>query len=500
MIVFAVKQSKFQMFPQFDASDVRIAVKSPNNKTLEETFEIIQSIEKDLLSKKDEFFIKSIDSKAGSRTDSAGNTENLPYVGAITIELEQLKADNFVDKFITPYLSLYYDPDNRPRDKKSMQIAKQVNMFLEKKGYKEKYNLEDLSVVERKVGPIKTDIAIALTHNNKQLIIESIDKLEKELASIKGVHTIYNSISFGIDEIKLKVNQYGLSLGVDETYLGSYLSNLYLLKKKGVAFDDTGMLDIKIKSNSKDDFEAFKNLPITLKDNSVVRLNEIAEFQIIKSFEKVAKENGITNYFVYANVDPKVITATEVLSMLDSKLNEIKDTGVKVALKGEEERKQNLKTDMIAASALAILLIMLSLLYLFNSFRDTFILMSVIPFSFLGVLIWHQVLGLNLSMPSLIGGLGLAGVVINDGIIMMTFLQKAKNIEDVFTQSIKRLRPIILTTITTIFGMMTLMFFPTGQAAIFQPIAIALGFGLAWGTVINLLYLPVLYSFLKRLK
>ncbi len=500
MIVFAVKQSKFQMFPQFDASDVRIAVKAPNNKTLEETFEIIQSIEKDLLSKKDEFFIKSIDSKAGSRTDSAGNTENLPYVGAITIELEQLKADNFVDKFITPYLSLYYDPDNRPRDKKSMQIAKQVNMFLEKKGYKEKYNLEDLSVVERKVGPIKTDIAVALTHNNKQLIIESIDKLEKELASIKGVHTIYNSISFGIDEIKLKVNQYGLSLGVDETYLGSYLSNLYLLKKKGVAFDDTGMLDIKIKSNSKDDFEAFKNLPITLKDNSVVRLNEIAEFQIIKSFEKVAKENGITNYFVYANVDPKVITATEVLSMIDGKLNEIKDTGVKVALKGEEERKQNLKTDMIAASALAILLIMLSLLYLFNSFRDTFILMSVIPFSFLGVLIGHQVLGLNLSMPSLIGGLGLAGVVINDGIIMMTFLQKAKTLEEVFTQSVKRLRPIILTTVTTIVGMLTLMFFPTGQAAIFQPIAIALGFGLAWGTVINLLYLPVLYSFLKRIK
>jgi multidrug efflux pump subunit AcrB len=103
-------------------------------------------------------------------------------------------------------------------------------------------------------------------------------------------------------------------------------------------------------------------------------------------------------------------------------------------------------------------------------------------------------------MPSLIGGLGLAGVVINDGIIMMTFLQKAKTLEEVFIQSVKRLRPIILTTVTTIFGMMTLMFFPTGQATIFQPIAVALGFGLAWGTVINLLYLPVLYSFLKRIK
>jgi hydrophobic/amphiphilic exporter-1 (mainly G- bacteria), HAE1 family len=500
LIFYSIKESKFQMFPQFDASDVTITIKAPNNKTLEETFEIIQSIEKDLLTKKEQFFIKSIDSTTGSRRDSAGNSENLPYVGSITIELEKLKADNFIDKFITPYLSFYYDPNERPRDKKSMQIAKQVGSFLEKQGYKENYDLVDLNVVERKVGPIKTDIAVALTSNDNQKIINSINLLEKELQTINGVHTIYSSISFGIDEIKLKVNSYGESLGVDEGYLGNYLSNLYLLKKKGVAFDSTGMLDIKIKSDLKDDFENFKNLSVTLKNNSVVRLNEIVDFQIVKSFERVAKDNGITNYFVYANVDPKVITASEALKLIESKLELIEAQGVKVSLKGEEERKQTLKTDMMIASALAILLIMLSLLYLFNSFRDTFILMSVIPFSFLGVLVGHQVLGLNLSMPSLIGGLGLAGVVINDGIIMMTFLQKAKDIQEVFSQAAKRFRPIILTTITTIVGMLALMFFPTGQAAIFQPIAIALGFGLAWGTVLNLLYLPILYSVLKRLK
>lgn len=500
IIFYSIKESKFQMFPQFDANDVRIAIKGQNNQTLEETFAIIQQIEKELLAKKDDFFIKSIDSKAGSRQDAAGNTENLPYVGSITIELEKLKPDNFVDQYITPVLSLYYNLDDRPRDKKSMQIAKQVGQFLEKKQFKDKFNLEDLSVVQRKVGPIKTDIAIAITSNNVQQIIQTVDLLENELKTINGVHTIYNSISFGIDEIKLKINQYGLSLGVDEAYLGNYLSNLYLLKKKGVAFDNNGMLDIKIKSDLKDNFENFKHLPITLKDNSIVRLSEIVEFDIIKSFERVAKENGVTNHFVYANVDPKIITASEVLNIIEPTIQNVQNNGIKIKLKGEEERKQTLKTDMLVASGLALLLIMLSLLYLFNSFRDTIILMSVIPFSFLGVLVGHQVMGLNLSMPSLIGGLGLAGVVINDGIIMMTFLQKAKNLKDVFFQAARRFRPIILTTVTTIFGMLALMFFPTGQAAIFQPIAIALGFGLAWGTILNLLYVPIVYSFLKKLK
>lgn len=83
---------------------------------------------------------------------------------------------------------------------------------------------------------------------------------------------------------------------------------------------------------------------------------------------------------------------------------------------------------------------------------------------------------------------------------MMTFLTKAKNIEEVFYYSAKRFRPIVLTTITTIVGLCTLMFFPTGQAAIFQPMAIALGFGLAWGTVLNLVYLPVMYTFVNKLK
>ena len=155
---------------------------------------------------------------------------------------------------------------------------------------------------------------------------------------------------------------------------------------------------------------------------------------------------------------------------------------------------------MLLATALALVLIMLAMLYLFNSFRETFIVMSVIPFSILGVLIGHSLLNLNLSMPSMIGTLGLAGVVINDGIIMMTYLKKAKTIDEIFVRATKRFRPIILTTVTTIVGMLSLILFPNGEAAIFQPIAIALGFGLAWGTVLNLIYLPVLYTLTHKLR
>jgi multidrug efflux pump subunit AcrB len=254
---------------------------------------------------------------------------------------------------------------------------------------------------------------------------------------------------------------------------------------------------MKIQSLSKDNYEAFKNTKIPLSNGSFVSLSDVCEFKVTKSLEQLIKDNGEKNFYIYANVNPKIITSTEVVDQIKPLLKEVKEQGVKLVFKGEAKKKKELQNDMKAAGLLAFTLILISMLYLFNSFRETAILMSIIPFSFLGVLIGHKLLGLNLSMPSIIGALGLAGVVINDGIIMMTYLKKAKNLEEVMQRATKRFRPIILTTVTTLVGMSSLIFFPTGQAVIFQPMAIALGFGLLWGTILNLIYLPVLYSFAR---
>ena len=500
MTVVMVKTSKFQMFPKFDASDVKISIKANPNTKLEDSLKIIREIEDEIMTKKDEFSIRSIDSIAGYRRDSGGNSERFPYVMYMTLELNKLKPSNLLDKYVTPYLSFYYDEEGRTRGEKSQVIAKKLKKFLKQKDFKSKYNLKEISVVERRAGPVKADVKIGLISNDNQKIIVAMDKLSVALNQIDGMKSVANSASFGIDELKLKVNSYGEQLGLDETYIGNYLSNLYLTKKKGVSFDVEEMLDIKIESILKDDYDNFENLEVPLKNGTFVRLSEVVEFNKVRAFEQITKDGGIKNFYIYSNVDPKIITATEVLEKIEPLLEEIKNSGVGIKLKGEAQRKKELMSDMLTASGLAILLIMLSMLYLFNSFRETFILMSVIPFSILGVLIGHAIMGLNLSMPSMIGTLGLAGVVINDGIIMMTYLKKAKSIEQVFYRATKRFRPVILTTITTLIGMSSLIFFATGQAVVFQPVAIALGFGLAWGTILNLVYLPVLYTFSHRLK
>lgn len=495
-----ISDSKFQMFPKFDANDVRITIKANANTTLEEAFEIVSFIEADLMKKTDELYIKSVSSIAGFRKDVGGNTENFPYAMSMTVELQKLVAMNVLDRYITPYLSFQYDDEGRTRELTSDDVSTKLKEFIIKNDYKNRFNLDEIEILERKVGPIKSDVQIGIVTQDNQKAIAAVERLDAKLKSITGIKSASNSLKFGIDEIKVKVNSYGEQLGITESFIGNYLSNLYLLKKKAVSFDEKEMLDIKIKSQNKDDFEAFKNTKVPLSNGSFVSLYEVVELNTLRAFEQLLKDDGIKNFYVFANVNPDIITAEEVLAQIKPILDELKDDGIAIALKGEAEKKAELKRDMLLATALALVLIMLSMLYLFNSFRETFILMSVIPFSILGVIIGHEVLNLNLSMPSMIGSLGLAGVVINDGIIMMTYLKKAKTIDEIFIRATKRFRPIILTTLTTIVGMLSLILFPNGEAAIFQPIAIALGFGLAWGTVLNLIYLPVLYTLTHKLR
>jgi len=500
LIVWGIAQSKFQMFPKFDATTLNITLKANVNTNNETTLHYLKTIEKDLYVNKERFFIQHVGSVAGWRQDSAGNSETYPYVGQIVIELQKLKAQNFIDRFITPTLSFYYDEKGRTRQKKSDQIASEIRAFLEKKAYKKHFKLTDLAVVERKVGPIKSDLKIGLVSNDSQMVMEYAQKIQKALKKVHGIVSVNSSMNYGRDELKMTVNAYGESLGLTEEKIGTLLANAFLERRIALAFDKENLLELKVRSKQKDSLETLKHFQIMLSDGTFISLNDVVTFHTWHSFEKIIKDNGVKNFYLYANVNSKTITASEVLQILHPLLEKAKKAGLTIVLKGEAEKKKELKDDMIIASAVAMLLIMLSLLYLFNSFRETFMMMSVIPFAFLGVLIGNFLLNINLSMPSIIGMLGLSGVVINDGIIMIMNLKKAQTLDEIFLYASKRFRPIILTSITTLIGLSSLVFFPTGQAAIFQPMAVALGFGLAWGTVLNLLYLPVLYTILNEKK
>ena len=500
LIYMGIARSKFQMFQPFDSPSINITFKAKNTTTLEESLAIIQTIEKDLLKEKDRFFINNIISTAGFRRNATNDRERYPYVGYINIDLAKQAPNNFLDKYITPYLSLYYDDVNRIRTVSSQIIAKDIREWLKEKEYTKRFFLNDLRVVEKGMGHVKADIRLGVVSDDYLKALKAVRSIEKALGKIPGLKNYGDNIRQGTDEIKLKINAYGEKLGITEKYIGAYIANLYLSKKVGVIFDDKELLNVKVSSLNKDDFANFKNVQIPLKNGSFVRLSDICDFEKVQSLEMLIKDDGETTFYLYANVDTKIITADEVLEQINPLIQELKAQGLTFKFKGEIEQKRALKTEMILASALAIILIFMSMLYLFNSLRETFIVMSVIPFSLLGVLIGHFIMGLNISLPSLIGALGLAGVIVNDGIIMMTVLKNAEHENDVFALAARRFRPIIITSVTTLIGLASLIFFASSESVTFQPLAVSVGFGLLWGTILNLFYVPAMYNLLHQYK
>lgn len=500
LIFYSAKNSKFQMFQKFDSSSVNITFKGNKNMTLEETSLMVRQMESDLLDSKEKFFIKNVSSTAGHRRTATGDTEVYPYVGNITVELYEKKPSNFFEAYISPIFSIYYEKEGRIRTLSSKVVSKQLRGWLKKQHYKRKYKLEQIMVVERRMGATKADIRIGIVSDNYQKALAGIYRLQEEISNIQGVKYSGNNIKFGIDELKFHINSYGESLGVTEKYLGNFLSNIYMDKKIATIYGTKESYDVKSKSLYSDSLEYFKNIQIPLKNNTIVHLNDICDVKTIKSLEKLVKDNGITTFYMFANVDNDTITSSEVLEQIQPTIEELKKSGIKFIFKGEREQKKRLEVEMLLSILLALSLIFLSLLYLFNSIKETLLVITVIPFSMLGLYIGHFLLGLNITIPSLIGAIGLAGVIINDGIIMMDSLKKSTTKEEFYHNAAKRFRPIILTSITTIVGLFTLMFFATGMAVSFQPMAVTIGFGLLWGTILNLLYLPVMYGYFNGKK
>lgn len=493
LIAWGIMANQFKIFPAFDGDQMNISAKLPTDTTLEESFKIAQDLEGEILRLKDKYSIASVTSITGFRMNSKGEGENGDNLFHIFVDLKRAKPDNFVSKYITPILLFDFESWSYERDMKSYDIEPQLRADLE--AFMSKYETQDFEVKGPNSGVVSMPIELFVYGNDDLKIEKAINKIKDALRNIEGTNTIGDDANKGAREIKLKINSYGQKLGVTEGMLTQRLSNYFLESTRAKGFDSEGLVEIILQDSKKDSFERLKTFPIRLDNGQSVALEDVVEFVQEQNYEKLYKKDGRKRWMVFANVEPEVAPSV-VLKQLEPTLKAVQEEfGIEVGYGGEKEQNDQLLHEMTIASLIAIFLIFVSLLVMFDSYKLSLMVISVVPFSFLGVVLGHFVMGIDFSMPSAIGALGLAGVVINDGIIMLDFIRKANNVEAIMQKAKLRLRPIILTSITTLVGLSTLIFFPSGQAVVLQPLAISLGFGLLWGTFLNLAYLPTLYAF-----
>jgi len=482
---------KFEFMPNFDTTQVYISGSVGVGHDIDEAEEIILKLEKKLLNNFElGNEIDSISSVIGLKLDGKQLPQNEEFYFQIFVNLQERAPSNFFDTYINPYLSPKYDDTDMTRSQPAQTISDKMTLLLKEEIGSEQF--PELKISVPGAGIVSNDIEISFSSTNKIALSSAINTVKDELSKIKGTSNITDDILLGNQELKFSINSYGQQLGFTESSVVNELKPFYFKGSFSKMYDTQGIVEIVMQSKNKDIKDSLYKFELAIPNSTQkVLLKDVVTFTEIATLSQLFKEDGIAIQSITASINGD-FTSTEVYTTLQPILDKLKGDVI-IDIKGEQKENKQVQEEMGQAFVIALVLIFISLVWMFDSIVKSFIILSTIPLSILGVFLGHLVMGLNLTMPGLIGMVGLAGVIVNDGIIMMDFIKNAKNIEELKEYSLLRLRPILLTSLTTILGLSTLIFFASGQSLILQPMAVSLGFGILWATVLNLYYVPMLF-------
>ena len=230
-----------------------------------------------------------------------------------------------------------------------------------------------------------------------------------------------------------------------------------------------------------------------------VALTEVVDLETRVGFSIVRRQDGVRQVAVTADVDKEVSTSNAVLAAFDADFAPavMSKYGVTIEYKGRAEEQAGAAEDVGNAALVALATMYIILAWVFSSYRAPIIVMSIIPFGLIGAVLGHFVMGFNLGMLSIFALVGLAGVMINDSIILVTAIRRllhdGMDMEQAVVEGSKdRLRPVILTTLTTIGGLTPILFETSLQAQLVQPLAVTLVFGMLVSPFLVLVFVPSL--------
>jgi len=350
-------------------------------------------------------------------------------------------------------------------------------------------------------------IDVELSHRNFDVLVAAAEDLKSSLRQYNGVGDIADSFEPGKAEIKLSLKEAGRTLGLT-------LSDLARQVRQGFYGDEVqriqrGRDDIRVmlrypgaERKSLGDVE---NMRIRLPDGREIPFTTVADVEYGRSYAEIQRVDRRRVVNVYADVDEEIANADEINKDLYTKILpelKLKFPGLHYRFAGERrERNESLST-LKTNFIIAMLAIYGLLAVQFRSYFQPLIVMSAIPFGIVGAVIGHLLLGFNLSVLSMFGIVALSGVVVNDSLIMIDLINRTRKADVALPVVIKesatrRFRPIMLTTLTTFFGLVPMMLERSLQARFLVPMAVSLAFGVLFATCITLVLVPSLYMVLE---
>jgi len=331
-------------------------------------------------------------------------------------------------------------------------------------------------------------------------------ELQEKLQEYDGVFDITNSLDSGGEEIRLSIKPEAEALGLTMSSLGRQVRQAFYGEEAQRIQRGRDELKVMVRYplEYRRSIADLENMRIRTPSGDEVPFQSVAEVEYGQSYSQIRRQNRKRTVTISADVDPNLVEPMEVvMEITDDYIPGLlaRHSGVEYSLEGASLEEIELGRNLTYASIAALFLIYALIAIPLHSYSQPLIIMSVIPFGLIGAVIGHVLLGKAISMFSLFGLIALSGVVVNDSLIMVDFINKARaagtNIKDAVIQSgTLRFRAIILTSLTTAVGLMPIMFEKSVQAQYVTPMAISMSFGIIFATVITLFLIPALYMLL----
>ncbi|MFQ5681146.1 MAG: efflux RND transporter permease subunit [Candidatus Omnitrophota bacterium] len=346
-------------------------------------------------------------------------------------------------------------------------------------------------------------------YSRMRLIAEEIKAYLSRLDGLSAITDDYELDDKHLDVVvddalagKAYVSVGDVALSLRNAFYGGVATSV----KPQRAEDETDVL-VRLPRQQRDVMSVFDNLVVANRRGDLIPLKDIARIQQVQRLRSVRHLDGRRAVSVSAEVDNRKITSAKVNRLLEARFSYVphRYPGYTIKYSGENEETGKSISSLLQAFLLAFLLIFLILATQFNSLVQPLMVMLAIPLGLIGVIIAFFVHGQPLSFFALLGLAGLAGVVVNDSIVLVDFINRlrrsgvGKN-ESILRGAGLRLRPVILTTITTVAGIGTVAYGIGGSDPFLKPMALAVTWGLLFATALTLIIIPCVYAIVDDLK
>ena len=358
-------------------------------------------------------------------------------------------------------------------------------------------------------GPAGQAISIRLQHDDLQQLSSAAWELQTWLGGYPGVSNLMNDLRLGKPQFTVNLLPGALASGLNAEQLAQQLRAAY----QGVKVDDVYLgreayeINVKLDTDRRNALSDFERLSLFNDQGVDIPLSAIASVEEKREFSRIMRINHQRTATIYGDIDAEIANTNEVINDTRERFLprlQQRYPGMFISLEGEVKNSRETNLSVLTGFILGIFGVYFLLSFQFRNYREPLVVLMNIPLALIGVIWGHKLMGLDITMPSMIGFVSLAGVVVNDSILVVEFV-KRRSLEGMVLheaagQAVRdRFRAIFLTSITTVAGMLPLLSETSLQAQVLVPLVASVVFGIMSSTLLLLLVLPAAYAIMEDL-